>query len=78
MVQARAIQHGLIGPPPKPARVIDLDLTHILALAELILSEHEDTAREMQDAYDEARPLPPLPPVTRGEQRRADIERFRL
>jgi len=44
----------------------------------LILSEHEDTAREMQDAYDEARPLPPLPPVTRGEQRRADIERFRL
>lgn len=71
MVQGRAIKHGLIG--PQCPRVIDLDLSLILALVELIVCEDEKAAAMVADMYARAKPAPP---VTRGDERRQELARF--
>lgn len=64
---------GLIGSPPLPQRVIDCDLTHVLALIEAIVCEKEDGAKRVQEMYEAAKPAPP---VKRGKRRREEINRI--
>lgn len=73
VIQARAITSGLTGPAPRPARVIDLELVHVLSLVEGILCENEDNAKRMQTLYERHKPSPP---IRRGAARKAEIGRF--
>lgn len=74
-MQSRAVLAGLIG-PGRAARVLDLPPVIVLALVEAIIAESEAGAKHVDDAYDAARPLPPAPPVKRGRERIAEIDRF--
>ena len=75
MVQSRAVLAGLVG-PNSAARVLDLEPVILLALIEAILAETPGIAEQIDTIYEDAKPLPPLPPPARGDGRRAEIERF--
>ena len=75
VVQARAVLAGLIG-PNGAARVLDLAPVVLLSLIEAILAETPDVAKQIDDMYEDAKPIPPAPPPTRGADRRAEIDRF--
>lgn len=66
---------GLVG-PGRARRVLDLDPVVFLAFLEALVCESEDGAKEVQAMYDAARPAPEPPPLTRGETRRAEVDRF--
>lgn len=75
VVQSRAVTVGLIG-PGRAARVLDLPPTIVLALLESIVAEDEEQAGRIDQAYEDARPKPPPPPVTRGPDRIAQLRAF--
>ena len=63
---------GLIG-PGRAERLLDLDLTMLLAFIEAVLCESEENAQRIQRIYDDAKPAAPM---VRGEQRRAEVASF--
>lgn len=63
---------GLVG-PGRAEHLLDIDLTVLLAFFEGVVCESEKNAEQIQKIYDRHKPRRP---VTRGEERRADVAAF--
>ena len=63
---------GIIG-TGRAERLLDLDLTVLLAFVEAIVCESQENAEHVQQIYDRAKPAPP---VHVGDVRRAEVASF--